>query len=165
MATTEKPVIVIGFDDSEYSTGALEWTLDHFFSSSIHPFKIVVVYAKPMPDLFIGVGGPGRSAGTFQYLDEDLKKKAAIIIETAKQICASKSVTVDDVKFEVDEGDARYVLCEAVGRHRASMLVVGSHGYGAVKRAFLGSVSDYCAHQASCTVLIVKKPKTTTTTT
>lgn len=41
---------------------------------------------------------------------------------------------MDDVKFEVDEGDARYVLCEAVGRHRASMLVVGSHGYGAVKR-------------------------------
>jgi nucleotide-binding universal stress UspA family protein len=26
-------------------------------------------------------------------------------------------------------------------------------------RAVLGSVSDYCAHHAHCTVMIVKKPK------
>ncbi|KAF3556416.1 hypothetical protein F2Q69_00010234 [Brassica cretica] len=39
------------------------------------------------------------------------------------------------------------------------ILVVGSHGYGAIKRAVLGSVSDYCAHHAHCSVMIVKKPK------
>ena len=60
MATAEKPVMVIGVDDSEYATYALEWTLDHFFSSTVNPpFKLVVVYAKPFPDVFIGVGGPG----------------------------------------------------------------------------------------------------------
>jgi nucleotide-binding universal stress UspA family protein len=26
-------------------------------------------------------------------------------------------------------------------------------------RAFLGSVSDYCAHHAHCSVMIVKQPK------
>lgn len=31
-------------------------------------------------------------------------------------------------------GGARNVLCEAVERHKASMLVSGSHGYGAMKR-------------------------------
>ena len=36
--------------------------------------------------------------------------------------------------FEVVEGDARNVLCEAVEKHHADMLVVGSHGYGAIKR-------------------------------
>ncbi|KAJ0791064.1 putative rossmann-like alpha/beta/alpha sandwich protein [Helianthus annuus] len=41
---------------------------------------------------------------------------------------------VDDVLVEVVEGDARNVLCEAVERHHATMLVVGSHGYGAIKR-------------------------------
>jgi hypothetical protein len=38
--------------------------------------------------------------------------------------------------FEAVEGDARNVLCEAVERHHAEMLVVGSHGYGAIKRSF-----------------------------
>ncbi|KAL6328335.1 hypothetical protein AAG906_034478 [Vitis piasezkii] len=32
METTERPVLVIGIDDSSHSFYALEWTLDHFFS-------------------------------------------------------------------------------------------------------------------------------------
>lgn len=36
--------------------------------------------------------------------------------------------------LEAVEGDARNVLCEAVEKHHASILVVGSHGYGAIKR-------------------------------
>jgi len=41
---------------------------------------------------------------------------------------------VKDVVVEVVDGDARNVLCEAVEKHHASILVVGSHGYGAIKR-------------------------------
>jgi len=41
---------------------------------------------------------------------------------------------VGEVTVEVAEGDARNVLCDAVERHRASVLVLGSHGYGAIKR-------------------------------
>lgn len=41
---------------------------------------------------------------------------------------------MNDVVLEVVEGDARNVLCDAVERHHASILVVGNHGYGAIKR-------------------------------
>ena len=34
---------------------------------------------------------------------------------------------------EVVEGDARNVMCDAVEKHHASLLVVGSHNYGVVK--------------------------------
>ncbi|KAL0391115.1 UNVERIFIED_CONTAM: hypothetical protein Scaly_0468600 [Sesamum calycinum] len=71
---------------------------------------------------------------------------------------ASVVYSVNDAIFEVVDGDARNVLCDAVEKHHASVLVVGSHGYGALKRAVLGSVSDYCAHHAHCSVMIVKKP-------
>ena len=90
-------------------------------------------------------------------LELDLKRIAARVIEKAKEHCVANSVS--DVLFEVVEGDARNVLCEAVDKFNADVLVVGSHGYGAIKRAVLGSVSDYCAHHAHCTVMIVKKPK------
>ncbi|KAJ0018505.1 hypothetical protein Pint_09513 [Pistacia integerrima] len=33
---------------------------------------------------------------------------------------------------------------------------MGSHGYGFIKRALLGSVSDYCAKHVKCPVVIVK---------
>ncbi|PRQ26369.1 putative rossmann-like alpha/beta/alpha sandwich protein [Rosa chinensis] len=73
----------------------------------------------------------------------DLKKIALRVVDKAKKICVSKLVT--DV---VVAGGARDVFCKAVERHKASILVSGSHGYGVIKRAVLGSVSDYCAHRA-----------------
>ncbi|XP_050267150.1 universal stress protein PHOS34-like [Quercus robur] len=157
-AVAEKQVMVVAIDDSEHSTYALEWTLDHFFTpyASNHPFKLVLVHAKPTASSVVGLAGPG-AAEVLPMVEADLKKIAARIIETAKGFCHSKSV--HDVKVEVVEGDARNVLCEAVEKHHASILVVGSHGYGAIKRAVLGSVSDYCAHHAHCTVMIVKRPK------
>ncbi|KAL0457940.1 UNVERIFIED_CONTAM: hypothetical protein Slati_0421200 [Sesamum latifolium] len=154
----EKSVMVVGLDDSDHSFYALEWTLQHFFSASPEnsPFKLVVVHAKPSALTAIGLAGPG-SAEVLPYVDLDLRKIAARVLEKAKELCTAKSV--NDAIFEVVDGDARNVLCEAVEKHHASVLVVGSHGYGALKRAVLGSVSDYCAHHAHCSVMIVKKPK------
>ncbi|XP_021763154.1 universal stress protein PHOS34-like [Chenopodium quinoa] len=159
MATmSEKPIMLVGIDDSEQSFYAMEWAIDHFFTpfAPNYPFKLHLIHSKPTPVTAIGFAGPGGSE-ILPYVDTDLKKIAARVIEKAKELCHSKSV--DDVTVEVVEGDARNVLCEAVEKHHASILVVGSHGYGAIKRAVLGSVSDYCAHHAHCSVMIVKKPK------
>ncbi|KAJ4968581.1 hypothetical protein NE237_015282 [Protea cynaroides] len=156
--TTEKSVIVVGIDDSEHSFYALNWALDHFFApfASNPPFKLVVIHAKPTPSSVVGFAGPG-AADVLPFVESDLRSIAARVVEKVKEICSSKSV--NDLLVEVVEGDARNVLCEAVEKHHASILVVGSHGYGAIKRAVLGSVSDYCAHHAHCSVMIVKKPK------
>nr|AGV40783.1 universal stress protein [Salicornia brachiata] len=158
MAMSDKPVMLVAVDDSEQSFYALEWTLDHFFTpfAPNFPFKLILVNSKPTPTSAIGFAGPGGSE-VLPFVDTDLKKISARVIEKAKEMCHSKSVP--DVSAEIVEGDARNVLCEAVESHHASMLVVGSHGYGAIKRAVLGSVSDYCAHHAHCSVMIVKKPK------
>lgn len=39
-----------------------------------------------------------------------------------------------DVQVDVVEGDARNVMCDAVEKYHATILVLGSHGYGAFKR-------------------------------
>ncbi|CAI9771063.1 unnamed protein product [Fraxinus pennsylvanica] len=41
---------------------------------------------------------------------------------------------VTDVEYEVIEGDARNVMCDAVKKFHASVLALGSHGYGTSKR-------------------------------
>uniref|UniRef100_A0A2P2M1F0 UspA domain-containing protein n=1 Tax=Rhizophora mucronata TaxID=61149 RepID=A0A2P2M1F0_RHIMU len=155
----EKQVMMVGIDESDQSIYALEWVVDHFFASFApnYPFQLLIVHAKPTVSSVIGLLGPGAPE-VLPQIDSDLKRVAARVIDKAKTICASKSV--NDAMIEVVEGDARNVLCEAVEKHHASVLVVGSHGYGAIKRAVLGSVSDYCSHHAHCSVLIVKKSKT-----
>ncbi|KAF2315006.1 hypothetical protein GH714_037516 [Hevea brasiliensis] len=151
----EKQVMVVGVDDSEHSLYALGWTLDHFFVpfASNSPFNLVVVHAKPTAASAVG------AAEVLPFVDADLKRIAARVIEKTKEICMNFSIIVydwgygseidketfsglrirvDDVIYEVGEGDARNVLCETVEKHHASILVVGSHGYGAIKRAVLG---------------------------
>ncbi|MCD7454615.1 hypothetical protein HAX54_025361 [Datura stramonium] len=80
--------------------------------------------------------------------ESDIKKATEKTIDKAKELCNTKGFA--NVACEVLEGDARNVISEAVERHHASILAMGSHGYGAFKRAVLGSVSDYCSHHAHC---------------
>jgi nucleotide-binding universal stress UspA family protein len=39
--------------------------------------------------------------------------------------------------------------------HGADLIVMGTHGYGGVKRLLLGSVADHVMRQANCPVLVV----------
>lgn len=96
------------------------------------------------------------------------------------------------MEARVENGDPRDVICQMTEQLGADVLVMGSHGYGLIKRwvpfywrtngqeiffikkdnvnllkktcgicrAFLGSVSNHCAQNVKCPVLIVKKPKT-----
>ncbi|XP_059316182.1 universal stress protein A-like protein [Lycium ferocissimum] len=153
----EKQVMIFALDDSDHSYYALEWTLDHFFPSpSTSNFKLIIVHAKPNPTSVIALAGPGTT-DMFTLVETDIKKAAQKTIDKSKELCKTKGVA--NVVCEILEGDARNVICEAVERHHASILAMGSHGYGAFKRAVLGSVSDYCSHHAHCSVMIVKKPK------
>ncbi|CAN6351964.1 unnamed protein product [Urochloa humidicola] len=158
-AVPGKMAMVVGVDDSESSFYALRWTLQHFFPPGHQPqqeqYRLVVVTAKP--SAAAGIAGPGALMDVRAFVESNLKRAAQGVLDKAKDLC--EQLQVSDAEFEAPEGDARSVLCDAVERHHAEMLVVGSHGYGAIKRAVLGSVSDYCAHHAHCTVMIVKKPK------
>ncbi|WVZ90682.1 hypothetical protein U9M48_036964 [Paspalum notatum var. saurae] len=176
-SSSGKPVMVVGIDDSDHSYYALEWTLQHFFTpGGAQQYHLVVLTAKPPASSVIGIAGVG-SAELLPTVEADLKRTVVRVIDKAKKLCAEiemlhddpaaddldllrrRSAQVADVSYETIEGDARNVICEAVDRHHAEILVVGCHGYSYWKRAVLGSVSDYCTHHAHCTVMIVKRPK------
>ncbi|CAN6206449.1 unnamed protein product [Urochloa humidicola] len=147
----KQTAVVVGVDDSEHSYYALDWAVRHLTGGA----DLVIVHAKPSPSSVVTFGGPGAGEA-IRYVEADLRKIAEAVVDRARQVCIANSV---HALIEVVEGEPRYVLCNAADKHHADLLVVGSHGYGAIKRAFLGSVSDYCAHHAHCSVMIVKRPK------
>jgi nucleotide-binding universal stress UspA family protein len=65
----------------------------------------------------------------------------------------SAGVSVDFLVWEGDPGEA---IIEAAQAESADMIVVGSHGRGAVGRFLIGSVSDHVVRHASCPVLVVR---------
>lgn len=60
------------------------------------------------------------------------------------------------VDFLVWEGDPGEAIIDAAQAESADMIVVGSHGRGAVGRFLIGSVSDHVVRNASCPVLVVR---------
>ena len=55
------------------------------------------------------------------------------------------------------EGRPREAILEEAEQWAADLIVVGSHGYGPIKRFFLGSVSLAIALHAPCSVEIVRQ--------
>ena len=61
------------------------------------------------------------------------------------------------ITSEVLKGSAKLAIIEEAERFGADLIVVGSHGYGVVKRFWLGSVSQALALHAPCSVEIVRE--------
>lgn len=54
------------------------------------------------------------------------------------------------------DGVAVDEICRIAGERHAQLIVVGSHGWGAARRLFSGSVSTGLVHSAPCPVLVVR---------
>jgi len=60
------------------------------------------------------------------------------------------------VTFLIWEGEPGESIVDAAEAERADLIVVGSHGRGAVGRFLIGSVSDHVVRHAPCPVLVVR---------
>ncbi|KAK3146072.1 hypothetical protein QOZ80_3BG0261270 [Eleusine coracana subsp. coracana] len=151
--------VLAAVDASEESLHALSWALDNIVRG--HPdAELVIVHAQNVVDHVVyPVAGhaiafaPPAALESMRKAQEENSRR---ITARALQICNAKQVRAT---VAVVEGDAKEAICQAVEQMHAGLLVLGSRGLGKIKRAFLGSVSDYLTHHATCPVLVVKPPK------
>jgi nucleotide-binding universal stress UspA family protein len=107
---------------------------------------------------------PGASPSTFDEVVraqrrvavENLDKALAVLTEQAPQLSTTTTLV---------EGFAKDAIVTEAENWGADLVVVGSHGYGPIRRFFLGSVSTFVAQRAPCSVLIVRPPQTAESTT
>ena len=145
----------MGVDQSEESMYALSWAIDYLVNdngSEELNDHIILLYAQPSSRVYVD----SSAIDILESIERCQKGVTATILEKAKGICSRKKVGVE---IKVVVGDPRNVICDQVDKLQVDFLVVGSRGKGSLKRALLGSVSDYCAHRAKCPVVIVKQPK------
>ncbi|XP_026457998.1 universal stress protein A-like protein [Papaver somniferum] len=159
MGAVQERKIVVAIDEGKESIYALTWAIKNVVSQNSSNDTIILLYAKPQRAVYSTLDGPGNlfSSYVIMSMEKYSKEVADCVIEKAKRVCKG----LQNVKVEtmIENGDAREVICDAVEKIGADVLVMGTHGYGMIKRAFLGSVSTHCAQNVKCPVLIVKKPK------
>ncbi|GBG69257.1 hypothetical protein CBR_g3955 [Chara braunii] len=152
-----KPMnVVVAVDQGEESMYALLWALDFVVEPKDRVHLLHVQAPSPFFATPQQVPGYYISAEVSEALRRQEEEISRGVLSKAKTMCEKKNV--QPIK-EVTMGDARECIVDAVAQLKANLLVIGSHGYGALKRAFLGSVSDYCVHHCKCPVLVVRLPK------
>jgi nucleotide-binding universal stress UspA family protein len=148
-------LILVAVDDREESINALQWAVNNLFTSQD---RVILIHAQRTPISAFATGSPVFMVpvNVVMMLENDMKKSADKILAKATEICKAKNVNPETV---ARTGDAKEVICKVARKYNPDMLVVGGHGYGALKRVVLGSVSDYCVHNAQCPVVVVKSQK------
>jgi nucleotide-binding universal stress UspA family protein len=137
----EQHRIVVGVDGFESSKAALRW--------AIRQAKLTGAVVEAVTAWHIPVGTRWMPTDDMPDYQEDA---FAVLAEAIDEMCA-----VDpDVQVcpRVVEGRAGPVLVDAADG--ADLLVVGSMGHRGLAETLLGSVGQYCAHNAACPVVIMR---------
>ncbi|KAL1545610.1 universal stress protein PHOS34-like [Salvia divinorum] len=156
MAEEQKRMkLLVAVDESEGSLYALRWAIDHLFG--LEQAAVTLVNVQPIFQPFIYPAGPVVYAtpAVIDSVKKAQEQNAAAILARALRICKEKEIKAETL---ILQGDAKDKICEAAEELHVDLLVIGSRGLGTIKRALLGSVSNYCVHHVNCPVLVVKPP-------
>jgi universal stress protein A len=82
------------------------------------------------------------------------REHAEEIVETA--VAKAQAAGLEASGFAL-RGYATEEICRAAEEHDATLIVLGSHGWGPMRRMFFGSVSTGVLHHAPCPVLVVRR--------
>ena len=141
--------IVVGVDGSPISKLALRWAITQ---ARLTGATIDAVLAWQYPAALTGYTWTAAVVDTEPAWDVEAEKELTeAISETAGQ---DPDVVINPV---VVEGWPAEVLLNAA--EGADLLVVGSRGRGGFSSVLLGSVSQNCAHHATCPLLIIRAAK------
>ena len=139
--------ILMGIDDSKSSGDVLRAVVTQFRTENTEVRVLHVLQPiAPAP--------PQMAAGYAPELDDQKKPARELVERIAKQL-RSAGFKVDAA---VQLGDIRESIIDSAAAWGADLIVVGSHGQRGIQRFLLGSVAEFVARHARCSVEIVRTP-------
>jgi nucleotide-binding universal stress UspA family protein len=156
--------IFAALDDSELSNRVFSQTLELAQASqaSVMLFHCVTVNsfgdsAVPIPvDLGMNVQLMDQAYQTQRLLLETEAKQSESLLKKYCDAAANQGVQVE---FDSQmDGDPGHCICEFSQNWGADLIILGRRGRTGLTEAFLGSVSNYVVHHASCSVFVIQEP-------
>ncbi|MGI9576900.1 MAG: universal stress protein [Microthrixaceae bacterium] len=155
MEETAPPgTLLLATDGSEHATEALVAGLR---VAAMPPSALLVtVVPAADPGVVIGSGhaGPLMTPAQLTELIDIRQHEATDVLGHAATVIAEQIEGLD-LHTQVLAGDPGEEICRAATERGVAGIVIGTHGLGGIKRALLGSVSDYVVRHAPCPVITV----------
>ena len=145
--------ILLAIDGSTHSKAMVKKFAQRTFAPKTK-VRIISVYERSLYTL--NLEPMGALNGYYAEADSYALKTAENATGQAAKILHDKNSTLS-VTTAAIEGSPKAVIIEEAEKFGADLIVVGSHGHGAVAGFLLGSVSQSVALHAKCSVEIVRK--------
>lgn len=139
-----KPVL-LATDGSPTAEKATETAIE---LAKLLDTELVIVTVWTIPYTATGFA-PVPINGEVAKLGEDEAKKLVLKTAALAEEAGVETRTVALRGIPVEE------ICLAADTYKPRFLVIGSHGWGVIRRALFGSVSTGVLHRAKCPVLVV----------
>jgi nucleotide-binding universal stress UspA family protein len=119
--------------------------------------KLLVVSAVDLIDP--GEDATGHAGPTITYEHAEAANREAKTQGQAAVVAIADAIrdlgyAPEQVETRLVEGGPGPALCRLASEVDASAVIIGSRGRGGLKRALLGSVSDYIVRNAPCSVIV-----------
>ncbi|PON86671.1 Universal stress protein [Trema orientale] len=177
--------IGVAVDLSDESAYAVRWAVHHYIRPGdavilLHVSPTSVLFGADWGSIDLSINDEDDVADPFRQNDgrggettaTPTKRRAKQKLEddfdaftASKAADLAKPLREAQIPYKihiVKDHDMKERLCLEVERLGLSAVIMGSRGFGAVRRGSdgrLGSVSDYCVHHCVCPVVVVRYPE------
>jgi nucleotide-binding universal stress UspA family protein len=140
--------ILLGVDDSRFSADLMRAVVNQFRpkDTEVRVLHVLQPVALSEP--------PEMAAGYAPELESEEQPAHDLVERIAKEL-RSAGFMADTA---VATGDVRESIIDSAAEWNSDLIVVGSHGQRGLRRFLLGSVPEFVARHARCSVEIVRTP-------
>ncbi|KAL3308219.1 hypothetical protein Ciccas_013254 [Cichlidogyrus casuarinus] len=152
-----KRKVLIPVDHSEHSTRAIRWYLDNMASVATDDVTMVsIVEAKMKIDLNSDKVDYDTLADELKTKFVEAQKKLVAAADSYRFMITTAGFNTGEVHHQIIAGNKPgEAICSHAKEAGMDVVVIGNRGLGTMKRAILGSVSEYVLHHASIPVALV----------
>ncbi len=148
---------VLGYDGSDCSKAALQRTGE--LATQIADATVVVVYAYEFSIGYVPTGMADSPLLMSAEFDDHAELVRGYADEQVGKAAAELAAAGVHAETRVEEGRPVEVLLQVAEDAGATLIVVGSHGEGAMSAAFMGSTPLKLLHHSKLPVLVVPRHK------
>lgn len=147
--------VLLAVDGSRFSDAAIETVATRTWPKGT-TIRILTATETPLPVTAEGWMLPTTYIGE---IEAACKKNAEQILESAHRILVEKLGKDVDLQTRLVVGPPKAMILDEEKEWGPDLIVLGSHGYNALERFLLGSVSQGVVNHATCSVEIARLPR------
>ena len=145
--------ILLAVDGSEFSEAATQALISQMRREGAEILVLRIV--EPLIFAITPQMAPGYAPEQGEIIKEERRHAQESVNQTSQALRAAGF----SVSNRVVEAEARNGILDIAAEWHADLIVLGSHGRKGLQRFLLGSVAEYVARHADCSVEIVRVPR------